>query len=279
VIYFQASDPGGLIYKRSQNVSATSERTPNESNLAKFRWPLAVVAVALIGLAGVIIAMRSCRRMTVDAISTLGQQTGNILGKFSQGTITRTFEESLPRLSSEPGGRLELAALDVTETLSESNNLTTGWGKLNLGSTVTEIKVPATYRYYLRLHDTWKLDVSSNICIVYAPKIHPTQPPAIDTSRMEKKSDEGWGRFNASEQMDQLERDITPTLASYAGDLRHMAIVREECRKTVAQFVRDWLLREKQWRDDRFTSVKVIFPDEKAGNIFNLPPTIEIEKR
>ncbi|MDB6021686.1 MAG: hypothetical protein JWQ04_1543 [Pedosphaera sp.] len=256
-------------------MSATPEQAGSESTLSKFRWPLAVVLVVLLIVGGSVIAIRSCAKIPAESIHAFGQETEKILGKFGQSTITRTFEESLPQLSSEPGGRLELATLTLTESLSESNNLITGWGNLNLGSTVTEIKVPATYRYYLRLHDSWKLEVATNICVVHAPRIHPSLPPAIDTSRMEKKSTAGWGRFNANEQMDQLEKDITPTLGQYAGDATHLALVREECRKTVAQFVRDWLLKEQQWRDDRFTSIKVIFADEVGTNVFNLPPTLE----
>ena len=45
-------------------------------------------------------------------------------------------------------------------------------------------------------------------------------------------------------------------------DPAHLRIVREPCRKAVAEFVKNWLLREEHWREDRFTSVVVIFPDE-----------------
>ena len=41
-----------------------------------------------------------------------------------------------------------------------------------------------------------------------------------------------------------------------------MALVREEARKTVAGFVKNWLLKEDQWREDRFHSVIVRFSDE-----------------
>jgi hypothetical protein len=258
-------------------VSETPERPANDGILTKLRWPITVVLLALIAVGAFFILLRGLKQTAVETINATGSQTAKVLERFSEGSITRTFEESLPRLSSEPGGRLELAALNATETLTESNDLTTAWGNLHLGSTITEIKVPAMYRYYLRLHDAWKLDVSSNICVVYAPRIHPTLPPAIDTSQMEKRSSEGWGRFNATAQMDQLERDITPTLASYAGDKRHMDLVREECRKTVAQFVRDWLFREEQWRGDRLSGIKVIFPDEPANEVLSLPPTIELK--
>jgi hypothetical protein len=270
-------------------VSSTPEPpAPRDHALAKFRWPITVVIVAGLIVIAVVLVVKEVKNFFVEGINaagkqstnlvhSLGQEAANALARFNQGTITRTFEESLPKLSSEPGGRLELASLTQTESFTESNNLVTGWGKLDLGSTVTEIKVPATYRYYLRLHDKWELDVQTNICIVHAPRFHPTLPPAIDTGRMEKKSVEGWGRFNAAEQMTQLEKDITPTLAVYAGDKRHLDMVREECRKNVAQFVRDWLLKEDQWRDDRFSTIKVVFADENQTNVLTIPPTLELK--
>ena len=32
----------------------------------------------------------------------------------------------------------------------------------------------------------------------------------------------------------------------------------------MAGFVKKWLMREGQWRGDRFTSIVVVFPDEAA---------------
>lgn len=231
---------------------------------------MVAVLVFLTATIGVLFGLKSCvsgSQRTIDAAGTqaakVAQAVGEALDKFTQVNITQTFQESLPTLTREKGGRLELATLTATETFSRTDNLTTAWGWLDLGTTVSEIRVPATYRYYLRLQGDWRLDVHSNICIVYPPSIHPTLPPAFNTLRMEKRSDRGWARFNADEQMAQLEKDITATLATYAGDKRHLDMVREDCRKTVAEFVRDWLLREQQWRDDRFNSIKVIFPDEQ----------------
>jgi hypothetical protein len=54
-------------------------------------------------------------------------------------------------------------------------------------------------------------------------------------------------------------------------------LVREEGRKTVAEFVRDWLLREDQWRTDRFHTIKVIFADEPAANPEQIPPTLQFQ--
>jgi hypothetical protein len=41
-------------------------------------------------------------------------------------------------------------------------------------------------------------------------------------------------------------------------------LVREACRQSVAAFVKKWLMREGQWRSDRFTSIVVVFPHEAS---------------
>ncbi|MEQ2007356.1 MAG: hypothetical protein ABMA26_11210, partial [Limisphaerales bacterium] len=189
-------------------------------------------------------------------------RTGGIAAKFRQQHITETFTSALPVLARTPGGALELATSTSTETLTRTDERTIAWDIFYLGKTVSEISVPVTYRYHLNLRDPWKLDVTGNTCIVRAPAIRPSLPPAIHTEGMQKRSEAGWARFDTKEQMAELERSLTPRLARTAGDPRRLALVREECRKTVAEFVRDWLLREDHWRKDRFTAIQVIFADE-----------------
>lgn len=200
--------------------------------------------------------------------------TAGIAAKFRQQHITETFTSALPKLARTPGGALELATSTSTETITRTDERTVAWDIVYLGKTVSEISVPVTYRYHLNLRDTWKLDVSGSTCTVRAPPIRPTLPPAIHTDRMQKRSEAGWARFDAREQMAGLERSLTPTLSRFAGDPRRLALVREECRKTVAEFVRDWLLREDHWRNDRFNTIKVVFADEPELKSELAPPVI-----
>jgi hypothetical protein len=187
---------------------------------------------------------------------------GGIAAKFRQQTITETFLSALPTIARTPGGTLELATATSVETLARTDEKTIAWDMIYLGKTVSEISVPVTYRYHLNLRDPWKLEVSGNTCIVRTPAIRPSLPPAIHTDKMQKRSEAGWARFDAREQMAELERSLTPRLTRHAGDPRRLALVREDCRKTVAEFVRDWLLREDHWRPGRFTGIQVIFADE-----------------
>jgi hypothetical protein len=231
----------------------------------RLRWPLTVVALALIALLAYVISLwmaKDTLRILSDKTLAAGAKAEAIAEKFKKGTITQTFLAQLPEISSRGSGNLELAALDSIEVFKREDMRTVAWDWVYLGTTVSEIKVPVTYRYHLRLSDPWKLDVSGQTCIVVAPRFRATQPPAIHTDGMEKKSERGWLRFNEAEGMTELEKSITPTLKIYAREKRHMDLVREECRKTVAQFVKEWLLKENQWRTDRFHAVKVIFADE-----------------
>jgi len=252
-----------------------------ESIWVRLRWPLTVIALALIALLAYVISLWTAKK-TLETLATqtiaAGAKAEAIVEKFKKGTITQTFLAQLPEIVSGGSGSLELAALNSIEIFKREDMKTVAWDWVYLGTTVSEIKVPVTYRYHLRLSDPWKLDVSGQTCVVVAPRFRASQPPAIHTDGMEKKSEPGWLRFNQAEEMSALEKSITPTLKLYARDRRHMDVVREECRKTVAQFVRDWLLKEKQWRTDRFHAIKVVFADEAGGNIESMEPTIELQE-
>lgn len=202
--------------------------------------------------------------------------TSGLAEKFRQQHITETFISALPTFARTPGGNLELATATSTETLTRTDERTIAWDMVYLGQTVSEISVPVTYRYHLNLRDPWKLEVVGSTCVVRAPAIRPTLPPAIHTDQMQKRSNAGWARFDAKEQMTELERSLTPRLTRHAGDPRRLALVREECRKTVAEFVRDWLLREDHWRSDRFSSIKVIFADEPEVKPELAPSVIQL---
>lgn len=252
--------------------------------LATFRWPLVVVLLGLFLLIAFIVSLNKSKQVYVDAMDRAGRAADgmkkavvDIASKFQRGTITETFTAAIPLIKGTGMGNLELATAETTESFEKSDMKTIGWDLLYIGMTSSEIKVPVTYRYHLKLSDPWKLDVTGQTCVVIAPPIRPSLPPAIHTDRMEKKSDRGWARLNADQQMTELEQSITPTLQRYAADPRHIRLVREECRKTVAEFVKMWLLKEDHWRTNRFNTIKVIFADEvERTEVKDAPPTITI---
>jgi hypothetical protein len=245
------------------------------------RWPVVILALGLIAYLVVHQIGRTARmggEAATDAVREIGEKAVDIAAAFKSGTITNTFTSSIPSFSPDSGARLELAAFEAVEILRSTDELRVGWDLIPLGTTVTEIRVPATYRYHLRFDEPWLLEVDGQSCVVHAPRIRPTLPPAIDTGRMEKYSDRGWLRFNQEEQMEELERSITEVLSVRAADSRHLEMVRERCRLEVAEFVRSWLLDEDHWRQDRFRSVTVVFADETGKEPAALPPTLVLDR-
>lgn len=254
-----------------------SESEPRHIEIVRaLRWPAVVVVLALLTLVAVHELRETAReggRATADAVRAVGSSAAEIAGRFATGTITTTFVSAIPRLAPDGGTLLELAAFEATEILTRADDRRVFFDMVPLGTTVSEIRVPVTYRYHLRLDEAWRLDVSGDLCVVHAPPIRPTLPPAIHTDRMEKRSDSAWLRFDEDEQMEALERSLTPTLSRRAADPDHLELARERCRKRVADFVQSWLLLEDQWGPDRFTRVEVIFADEEE-RIESLSPVI-----
>lgn len=247
---------------------------------SRYRWPAVVVIIAAIALFAYLWTLREAREVAgsaARAVHAVGDEVGEVAGRFLTGTITTTFIEAIPEVRGTGLGNLELATVELTEILTTTDERTVLWDSVSLGETLSEIRVPVTYRYHLRLADAWQLEVSGGTCLVLAPEIRPSLPPAIDTRRMTKRSDNGWLRFNADDQLAELERSLTPTLSAYAGDPRHIDLIRDEARATVAAFVQSWLLREDQWREDRFRAIVVRFPDEDRDDSNVARPTIRLE--
>jgi hypothetical protein len=257
-----------------------ASRSPDNGNpwarvLVSWRWPLValvVVALAAVGARQAWRALRSSQQAAVEAIGEIA----SIAERFQTGTITTTFVAAIPRLVQE-GTKLEIAAFEATETFSQSDERRVLWDLVPLGTAVAEIRVPATYRYHVRLDEPWRLEVRDHSCVVHAPQIRPTLPPAIHTDRMQKRSEQSWLRFDGDEQMAELERKLTPLLERRATDPDNIDLVRETCRRRVAEFVRNWLLAEDHWRSDRFRSVTVVFADEEDQDLEGLPPTLFLE--
>ncbi len=179
-------------------------------------------------------------------------------GRFTRQNITHTFISAIPTLTREMN--LEVATSRQTEVLDRQNNRR--FLGINLGTNTAQIKVPVTYRYHIRLYDSWKLDIAGNTLMVRAPAIQSSLPPAIHTDQMEQSVNRGWCRLSPGTLLEELRSSLTPTLSSYASDPRRIQLVRETCRSGVAEFVKKWLESENQWGTHRFTAITAGFADE-----------------
>ena len=242
------------IHSTSTETQATNANA--ESPLVAFRWPLALIIVCLLIIAAAFCGLKYFMPH---------------LPPLSITRINKTFISELPVFKAIVGGNLEVGTGEATEVFKKSDARYTGFGWIYLGETTSEIRVPVTYRYHVALAGNWRLDQAGKVCVVTVPKLEPTLPVAFDSSKMEKDAGSGWSRFDKGEQLDRLEKDITPTLAQYAGDEKHMDAARQKFRPVVADFVRAWLLKEDEWRSDRFTSVIVVFEDEQSEASVSAP--------
>ena len=269
----------------------TEENTPKtDQSLTEWRWPIVVLALGLMVLIAFLYTIKATKDTAVAAkdatvdtakevtqtVKEISEAAITIAEKFQEAKITETFVGSLPKVRKAEGEPLEVATMENTKTIKRTEERTILWDVISLGKTETEIKVPATYRYHIRLADPWKLEVRDQSCIVIAPALRATTPVAIHTDRMEKRSDQGWARFNADEEMEKLEKSLTPRLNGYARSEDHLGLVREEARRAVAQFVKNWLLKEEHWKKDRFTAIHVIFADEANPDDYPAKPTLEL---
>lgn len=219
-----------------------------------------------------------------DASSSVAHRGLSVLeglpGKFQTQNITQTFRESVTRIEPTHGDVLELVKLESDETVSRFDMKSLFNDTVYLGTTFSEIRVPAVYRYHLKISDDWKLSTQGNVVTVVAPIIRPSLPPAIRTERMEKKSESGWLRFNKEASLASLEKSLTPTLERRAASPGKIRQVREASRKSVAEFVRDWLMREEQWKQGGIAAIVVVFADEPEAQdlakVKALPATLNL---
>jgi hypothetical protein len=101
---------------------------------------------------------------------------------------------------------------------------------IDLGINHARMTVLVTYRYHIRLYDTWKLRIGGGTLIVSAPEIRCGLPPAIHTDEIQETTARGWARGSPVELLEALRRDLTPVLSQYANDHRRLELVRDTCR-------------------------------------------------
>ena len=145
-------------------------------------WPLLILALALIALSGYCYSLRTADRLArhagAEISGTLERSIGavrDLADRFRSESITETFLAAIPEIESAGSGRLEVATATVTESFERTAKQRILWGLLSLGSTVSQIHVPVTYRYHVELADPWRVEVSGTDLPGLCPT-HPAQP-------------------------------------------------------------------------------------------------------
>ena len=237
----------------------------SRSGCLRFLTTLAVVAfLTLVGAAW----------LFYDSIQQGVRWLSDLPSRLVEQRISDSFRQSVTQIISTQGDILEVATMQTDETITKYDMKTLFQDAVYLGTTVSEIRTPVFYRYHIRLSDAWDIQVQDGACIVHAPALRPSLPPAIRTDGLEKKSEAGWLRFNAAENLAALEKELTGTLEKRAGNPAHLNLVREKARESLAQFAQKWLMPAPQAPASPLRSITVIFPDETEPEALKRPPTL-----
>ena len=142
------------------------EPKPTGSNFAEWRWPVVILSLGFMALIAFLYSLNAAKNTTIgtakeirETVKEVGDAAITIAENFQQAKITETFVENLAEVSDTGEGNLMVATMKNTKTFKRTEKLTILWDSVSLGTTVTEIKVPATYRYHIRLSEPWKLEV------------------------------------------------------------------------------------------------------------------------
>lgn len=215
---------------------------------------------------------------TVDkVIDTAKGAAVGLVKLFQPQEVIKTFHEWRElTVASGTGSHLEIATAEASERFSRTTNFEVFGKALPMSTSVSEITVPATYRFHIDLNDEWNLTSDGKRLVVRAPRVRPTLPVAFDTGRVEKKTSSGWVRWDAEDDLAELEKGITGELSIRAADPNTIAKIGDEGRIAVARFVRTWLLTREAWGDGRFEEIVVIFEGEENSPDV-LPETLRFE--
>jgi len=192
--------------------------------------------------------------------------------------IVTTFNEWRElNATATDGNILEVATAEAPELFSRTSNVAMFGRVLPGTTTVSEITVPATYRFHIDLNDEWNLVADGKRLLVMAPAVRPSLPVAFDTGGMQKKTQSGWARWGGEENLAALEKEITGKLEERASQPATLEKIREEGRSAVAQFVREWLLDKEAWGEGRFEEIVVVFSGEDDKVISSEPSSLRLE--
>lgn len=163
-----------------------------------------------------------------------------LLPRTETRSVSETFREYLASVRSARGDELLVAELRLVNEIEHSDTRREFWTGLSLGTTTVSIRYPVTYRYCIRLSDAWRLRTDGATVLVQRPVLRPLEP-AVDTTGLEFRADNGWLRWNKDELRDELARRITPDAVVRAA--QHAGTAAPHADEAVAAFVRGWLLR------------------------------------
>ncbi len=253
---------------------------PGLSPWARLFWVFVILVVAGLAVFGGFLWLAG---RTMDSVAkgmdTTKETLVGVAQAFRPETISQTFAEyTALSATGNQGNILEVVTAEATETFTRKTNLVWFDREVPLGTTISEISVPATYRYHIDLNGEWSLSAYDDRVTVIAPSLQPSLPVAFDSGQMRRKTKSGWGRWDGDESLEHLEMSLTGKLEERARAKETIDGVREEARRSVAAFVRNWLLSREHWNASTYREIVVVFDDEiGTDNLSDRPATVRLE--
>ncbi len=182
---------------------------------------------------------------------------------FFSSKVEVTASQVLVEIGRTHGDVLEVASPTKTvEIMKRSDTRFAAWGWFYVGTATSEIRVPATYRFHIKLSEMKNARIENGVLSLTVPTIHPSLPVAFDTKGMEKRSGGSWLRFDADAQLADMEKNLTAELNARA--VGHATNVKEAARKDIEEFVEKWIVQTHPVYQKQIHSVKILFDGEKA---------------
>jgi len=213
---------------------------------------------------------------------SVGEIRKNLTRQFSEQfwkvNLEENFRAETLKIASTNGNELTLARHERKEVFERDTVVVVPLlnRAVPFSDRKTKVAFPATYRYHILLNDPWAIETQEETVVVRAPEIRATLPVAFDSGKV-KTDTEGWwvsgGR--AGTDAEALKKRITEKLNEQAQTEEMIDAVRDECRDSLAKFVKNWLMKEDYWRAGRFTEIKVLFPDEGEAMLGEMEPVLE----
>lgn len=254
----------------TQNPPAPPEASTTPSAPRQRNWPSVTVhlvwALAFVAaLCTPIFFMKSFRAENRSDVDALARGVGRA---FFRQDVTQRFFGSVSAVGE--GRLLELAQLRTHETLTET--LSRNWLGLDMQSTV-RLDAPVIYRYGVRWDTGWQITLTAGadslrrVCLVDAPPLEPFQPPTVDTSGFLVATEEQILGPDTGPARDALLRRFTPHVSRIATTPEYRAIVRELARKTLVDYVEQWLLNSRLVDPGTEVTVYARFADDTPDSL------------
>lgn len=240
----------------SSDFFESPRRRRSSGGMGCFGWGVLLVIFVVMAVVGVFLYMGKPVRDLVDGLvkRVLSAEFMQTRGEISER------RDVILEIAGTHGDVLEVGTMKTTELFRKTDSRYAAWGWVYMGTATSEIRVPAVYRFHIKLSELKRARLEDGVLTVEAPPAEPSLPVAIDTSGMEKKTDGTWLRFDANQQLAELEKSITPELNARAA--RHLTNIRETARGSIGEFVQKWVVETDQGYRDQVKAVRIVFPDE-----------------